>query len=557
MSGWQLSGYTPVRPLGAGASGSVVLAVHDETGTSVAIKYLTPGLGDDATFRAAFRREARLLGEIDDPHVSRLYEYVETADGAAIVMELVNGVTLRQMLREHGPTSPEAALVVLKGSLAGLAAAHMHGVVHRDYKPENVLVDGDGLSKLADFGIAMPVGEGADTVVSGTPRYMAPEQWHGSPATPACDIYAATATFFECLTGKPPYDGTTIFVLHEQHTSAPIPTDPAPEPVHDLLRLGMAKQPADRPPHAQAFLAILEQVAGTTYGPEWEEHGLRDLARRAALLAALWPFPDSDGGAISFATTTLATEAGKPGGGGLRRGRGWVALAAGALVAALLGGGVAYQYAAADEHVTFAGETSPATAGPASIDPASSESATPQVSVGPSASLAAPATGSTSTPATSKSPTGTPSKSPAPSASASASASASTSASASASPSAGASPDTTAPTVGSVGANPTSIESEGCRYGVRTSTIRVTVTDDRSGPTALKVGFQYTLNGTKSTVSMSSAARNVFTGTLGPLPMPRTTTRIPISVVATDAAGNTGTSASTAYVTLSNLCTPG
>jgi serine/threonine protein kinase len=120
MSGWQPSGYTPVRPLGAGASGTVVLATHDPTGTPVAIKFLVDDLGDDASFRAAFRDEARLLGEIDDPHVCRLYEYIESADGAAIVMELVNGVSLRQMLREHGPTTPESALVVLKGSLAGL-----------------------------------------------------------------------------------------------------------------------------------------------------------------------------------------------------------------------------------------------------------------------------------------------------------------------------------------------------------------------------------------------------------------------------------------------------
>ncbi|MCW3845070.1 serine/threonine protein kinase, partial [Micromonospora yasonensis] len=270
MSGWQLSGYTPVRRLGAGASGSVMLATHDATGTPVAIKYLVRDIGDDPSFRTAFRQEARLLGEIDDPHVSRLYEYVESADGAAIVMELVNGVSLRQMLREHGPTTPESALCVLKGSLAGLAAAHTHGVVHRDYKPENVLVTGEGLSKLADFGIAMPIGQGSGSTVSGTPRYMAPEQWTGTPASPACDIYAATATFFECLTGRPPYDGQNLFTLRDQHACAPIPTDPAPQPVHELLRHGMAKQPADRPQPAQVFLEVLDRVAGDAYGPEWE-----------------------------------------------------------------------------------------------------------------------------------------------------------------------------------------------------------------------------------------------------------------------------------------------
>ena len=126
-TGWQVSGYTPVRELGFGASGRVVLAVHDETGTPVAIKYLVARLADEPEFRTAFRDEALLLAEVDDPYVSRLYEYVESPGGAAIVMELVNGVSLRHLLRAQGPTLPESALVVLRGSLAGLAAAHDRG----------------------------------------------------------------------------------------------------------------------------------------------------------------------------------------------------------------------------------------------------------------------------------------------------------------------------------------------------------------------------------------------------------------------------------------------
>ncbi|MBO3741325.1 serine/threonine-protein kinase [Actinoplanes flavus] len=550
MSSWQLSGYTTVRQLGAGASGSVVLATHDETGTPVAIKYLVHVLGDDAAFRAAFRREAQLLGEIDDPHVSRLYEYVETADGAAIVMELVDGVSLRQMLRENGPTTPEAALVVLKGSLAGLAAAHAHGVVHRDYKPENVLVTGDGLSKLADFGIATTAGQGTGTVVTGTPRYMAPEQWTGAPATPACDIYAATATFFECLTGRPPYDGANLFALHDQHANAPIPTDPAPAPVHDLLRRGMAKQPADRPPHAVAFLDILERVAGAAYGPDWEDRGLRELARRAALLALLWPFPDRAENATSLASTTVG--AGTATG---RRARKVTAAAAAAVVATLLIAGVGYRFAAADEAspVIAAGEAAdpttvaPATAGPIppaasatpTAAPATDSPETPDATTGPT-STTAPATRSPSTPAPTTTTTPT-TAAPSPSVSTSPTPP----------------PDTTAPAVGAVRASPTRLESEKCTYGNRSSTVTATVTDDESGPAELKVTFRYTLNGATSTVAMSSAGRNVFRGTLTSLPMPKVATRIPISVVAVDAAGNSGRSASPVYVTLDNICTPG
>ncbi|MFI5890413.1 serine/threonine-protein kinase [Actinoplanes sp. NPDC051513] len=554
MSGWQLSGYTPVRPLGAGASGSVVLATHDATGTPVAIKYLARGLGDDASFRVAFRTEARLLGEIDDPNVSRLYEYVESAGGAAIVMELVNGVSLRQMLREHGPTTPESALVVLKGSLAGLGAAHAHGVVHRDYKPENVLVTGEGRSKLADFGIAAPVGQGADTVVSGTPRYMAPEQWTGYPATPACDIYAATATFFECLTGKPPYDGANLFALHEQHANAPIPTDPAPVAVHDLLRHGLAKQPADRPQHAVAFLDLLERVAGTAYGPDWEERGLGDLARRAALLAALWPFPDGAGGALSLASTTLGdTSSGRSG--GFRLGRKRTAMVGGALVAALLLGGVGYRYAAAESPAIAGGQADPvvvdpAVAGPSgATDPAAP--ATPAAASAPDGSATPTATTGTTLPAA---PGATPSQSPS-ATSAPSTTTPTPTPSTSTSPSTR--PDTTAPAVGTVSASPAALEAENCKYGTRTSTIAATVTDDRSGPAALKVSFRYTLGGVTSTVGMSSPGRNVFQGTLGPLPMQKSATRIPITVVAVDAAGNSAGSASPTYVTLDNTCTPG
>jgi len=118
-------------------------------------------------------------------------------------------------------------------------------------------------------------------------------------------------------------------------------------------------------------------------------------------------------------------------------------------------------------------------------------------------------------------------------------------------------PDTTAPTVGAVRASQQSLEPDGCKFGVRTSTIAATVTDNRSGPAALKVSFSYALGGATSTVSMSSAGRGVFQGTLGPLPMQKEVTRIPISVVAVDAAGNSAKSASPTYVTLENFCTRG
>jgi tRNA A-37 threonylcarbamoyl transferase component Bud32 len=285
MSAWVVPGYTESRQLGQGASGRVVAAVHDDSGTPVAIKYLSPKLFRDPAFLHAFREEAELLRSLDVPDVVRIYDYVEApGEGAAIVMELIEGVSLYQMISRQGATSPESALAVLKGSLLGLAAAHSLGIVHRDYKPENVLVDGDGRSKLSDFGVAVRAGK--DAPAAGTPLYMAPEQWAGGPATPATDIYAASAVFFECLTSRAPFSGRLDQLAH-QHETAAVPLMEVDQPVQRLIGQGMAKDPRDRPVNAIAFIEELDWVAERAYGPDWERRGRSQLAGRAAALLAL------------------------------------------------------------------------------------------------------------------------------------------------------------------------------------------------------------------------------------------------------------------------------
>ncbi|MFJ8042332.1 serine/threonine-protein kinase [Kitasatospora sp. NPDC096147] len=303
---WELPDYEHLRELGAGAAGRVVLATHRATGTPVAVKYLTGRTADHEGFRA----EAELLGGLRSPHVAQLYEYVEGPQGAAIVMELVDGISLRDLLKAEGATGPEAALTVLKGSLLGLAAAHAAGVVHRDYKPANVLVAADGSSKLVDFGIALK--DGTTGSVAGTPAYMAPEQWAGKPAAPTTDVYAATATFFECLTGVKPYAGTTLMELAVQHTEADIPAEQAPEALRPLILAGLAKTPEDRPDGAALLVEQLETVAGAAYGPDWEQRGRHRLAALVALLPFLLPTTGGAVGGTSFADTTV----GPPGGGG-------------------------------------------------------------------------------------------------------------------------------------------------------------------------------------------------------------------------------------------------
>ncbi|MCW2934728.1 MAG: Protein kinase family protein, partial [Actinomycetia bacterium] len=286
MPEWSVPGYTGLRALGSGGFGEVMLARHDASGVLVAIKYLRHELLGDPGFTGMFRGEAAVLASLEDPDIVRLYEYVESPLGAAIVMELVNGVSLREILAHQGRTAPEAALVVLQGSLMGLAAAHQRGVVHRDYKPENVLVNGDGISKLTDFGLAARTGD--RPLPAGTLAYVAPEQIAGAPASPAGDVYSATATFYECLTGRPPFSGESVEGLLQQR-SEPVPLEPVPAPLRPLVTAGMATDPQHRPADAITFVTELQAAASGAYGKDWERRGRSHLGEAALLLAGLWP----------------------------------------------------------------------------------------------------------------------------------------------------------------------------------------------------------------------------------------------------------------------------
>ncbi|MCZ4608224.1 serine/threonine-protein kinase [Streptomyces sp. Lzd4kr] len=301
MNSWALGGFHETRELGTGGSGRVVMAVDQDSGTRVAIKYLDATLASDPGFLHGFRHEAELLRGVDSQHVARFYDYVESEHGAAIVMELVDGPSLRDVLRREGATTAEAALTVLKGSLLGLSVAHDRGVVHRDYKPENVLITQEGTSKLVDFGIAAR--EGATGATAGTPPYMAPEQWQGQRASPATDVYAATVTFFECVAGTRPFAGEQIAELAMKHVTGDVPVHLVPEPLRPLILRGMAKDFEDRPPSSAAFVEELEAVAVAHYGPDWEERGRRGLAALAGLLLPLLWLPE---GVPEEASTEMA-----------------------------------------------------------------------------------------------------------------------------------------------------------------------------------------------------------------------------------------------------------
>jgi hypothetical protein len=274
--GWTLPGYTEEHELGRGASGRVVAAVEKGTGRRVAIKYLSPALVGDHAFMVGFRAEAQQLTRVDVPSAVRVYDFAEQPGaGAAVVMELISGITLAALIERRGPLHPEAALTVLKGMLLGLAAVHRLGFGHGDCKPGNVLVDEAGQVKLTDFGVALPAAE--EFPGAGTPRYLAPEVWRGEPATSGTDVYAATVVFFECLAGHPPFDGD-LSRLREQHVSGSVPLDGIDEPLRQLIAEGMAPDRADRPHSAIAFVSELEALAPAVCGADWEERGHGQLA---------------------------------------------------------------------------------------------------------------------------------------------------------------------------------------------------------------------------------------------------------------------------------------
>ncbi|GAA3617184.1 hypothetical protein GCM10022419_123240 [Nonomuraea rosea] len=293
-------GYREVRQLGSGRTGRVFLATYQSTGAYVAIKYLNATLRRDTEFMDRYRSDTHELVEIDDQNVIRLYEYVETPTRAAVVMELVDGVSLRTLLAEHGRTSPEAALAILKSTLLALAAVHDKGVPHRDVKPENVLVQADGTSKLTDFGVVVHAEEPG--VPAGSPEYMSPELWTQGSTGPPADLYAAACVLFEAVRGRPPYRAykedregeLDVPAVRDQHLVEPVPLEVVPDTLRDLLKRGLAKDPAVRYASARQFAAEVEEDAVAGYGPDWEKRGRRHLAELATLLALRFPLARTD-----------------------------------------------------------------------------------------------------------------------------------------------------------------------------------------------------------------------------------------------------------------------
>src|SRR6059058_1187563 len=201
--------YAVEARLAHGGMSTVYVATDVRLGRRVAVKVMQPALAEDPEFVARFNREARAAARLSHPDVVAVYD--QGADGAHVflVMEYVAGATLREVLRERGRLSAGEAVAVMDHVLAALGAAHAAGLIHRDVKPENVLVTPDGRVKVADFGLARAVAGATltrdDTTLLGTAAYISPEQVQDGTANARSDVYAAGVMLFELLTGTAPF----------------------------------------------------------------------------------------------------------------------------------------------------------------------------------------------------------------------------------------------------------------------------------------------------------------------------------------------------------------
>jgi serine/threonine-protein kinase len=240
-----------LRALGAGSLGRVYAAEDLLLGRTVALKVLCAGAGAEGPERQAFARflrEADASSRLQHPHIVRVYE--ARPEEGILVMELLPGGTLADRIAADGALSPASVRRLALEVLAGLEAAHAHGIVHRDVKPANILFDGAGSAKLGDFGAAhlLDFGQTQTGGLIGTLAYLSPEQITGGPIGAAADIYALGATLFEALTGQPPFLGPD---LTAQHLGEPCPSAaqrrPGLSPAHDqVLRRALEKSPEAR-----------------------------------------------------------------------------------------------------------------------------------------------------------------------------------------------------------------------------------------------------------------------------------------------------------------------
>ncbi|GAB2929370.1 Stk1 family PASTA domain-containing Ser/Thr kinase [Streptomyces mayteni] len=271
LIGHELDGrYRVVERIAVGGMATVYRAVDTRLDRVLALKVMHPALAGDAAFTDRFIREARSVARLDHPNVVGVLDQGTEGPYVYLAMEYVAGCTLRDVLRDRGALQPRAALDVVEPMLAGLAAAHRAGLVHRDVKPENVLIGDDGRVKVADFGLVRGA-EGPTSASTGsllgTVSYLAPEQIESGTVDPRTDVYACGVLLYELLTGAKPHTGDSpaqVLFRHVNH-DVPAPSEAVPglpAALDDLVARATSRDPEGRPADAAALLGLVRAARG-------------------------------------------------------------------------------------------------------------------------------------------------------------------------------------------------------------------------------------------------------------------------------------------------------
>ena len=296
------------RLLGRGGMGEVYEAEHTVKEWTVAVKLMSDQFSQDPVFRERMKREARIAGGLQEPHVVPIHEYGEIDGKMFMEMRLVEGTDLESLLKRFGPLTPPRAVAIISQIASALDAAHAAGVMHRDVKPPNILITRDDFAYLVDFGIASATTDEKLTQLGtavGTWKYMAPERFSNGEVTYRADVYALACVLYECLTGAPPYRADSAGVLVNAHMSAAIPKPSAarsnvPKGFDAVIARGMAKSPDDR----YASAGDLAAAAHEALSDPDQDHAV-DILRRSRE-ATLPGTVEMGPGTVAMSPTTAA-----------------------------------------------------------------------------------------------------------------------------------------------------------------------------------------------------------------------------------------------------------
>jgi serine/threonine protein kinase, bacterial len=255
--------------IASGGTSTVYRGVDVRLDRPVAVKVMDARYSGDEQFLTRFQLEARTVARLKDPGLVAVYDQGLDARHPFLVMELIEGGTLRELLTERGPMPPHAVAAVLRPMLGGLAAAHRAGLVHRDVKPENVLISDDGDVKIADFGLVRAVaaaGITSTSVILGTAAYLSPEQVRDGNAGPRSDVYSTGILIYELLTGRTPFTGDTALSIAYQRLDGDVPRpgaaiDGVPPQFDELVARATSRDPAARYADAIEMAAEVDAIA--------------------------------------------------------------------------------------------------------------------------------------------------------------------------------------------------------------------------------------------------------------------------------------------------------